>query len=249
MRDGLASPDGYEGGILPLTSYLRFRELLLPAGAPNRADFPLSYLSSEPVSRPALQILGVRYLVLSSPEGVESARRLGYRQVEASRGMTVFEDDQALPRAHLVGQVVPVHDDADAVRLLAAPGFDPHSAAALSGISCPAGGARGGEATLLRNDAEAVEALTETPETSLLVVSGTDYPGWTAEVDGRSAPIGRVDGLLQGVCLPAGRHHVLLTFRPSNWPLAVSISGLGLLALLGLLLLPAAQRESQRSRG
>ena len=237
MRDGLASVDGYEGGILPLPSYLGFRQLLLPPGAPNRADFPFSYLSSEPVSRPLLQLLGVRYLVLSSPEGIQEARGLGYRQVGSSQGMTVFEDDQALPRAHLVGRVLPVHDDAEADRVLSAPGFDPHQAAALSGIACAAGGPPGNEAQLLRYEPEAVEALTESERTTLLVVSSADYPGWTAEVDGRPAPVGRVDGLLQGVCVPPGRHRVLLTFRPSDWPLALALSGLGLLALLALLLL------------
>ncbi len=242
-RDGLASVDGYEGGILPLGPYVEFRQLLLPAGFQNLADLPFTYLTSEPVNRPLLELLGVRYLVVSSPDGVQAARRLGYRQAEASRGLVIFQDDQALPRAHLVGNVVPVSDDAQARERLAGPGFDPRLSATLARTTCPAAGAPLSEAQLLRNDAEAVEARTRSANPALLVVTNVDYPGWTAEVDGRPAPIGRVDGLLQGVCLTPGSHHVVLHFRPSRWPLAVAATGAGAVALLALLLLPALRHR------
>jgi hypothetical protein len=243
-RDGLASADGYEGGILPLGPYVQFRRLLLPPGFQNQPDLPFTYLTSEPVNRPLLELLGVRYLLVSSPDGVQAAGRLGYRQVDAARGLVVFEDDHALPRAHLMGDVVPVSDDGQARARLAGPGFDPRVTATLARTTCPAAGIPGSEAQLLRNDAEAVEARTHSAQPSLLVVTNVDYPGWTAEVDGRPAPIGRVDGLLQGVCLTPGTHHVVLRFRPSWWPQAVGASAAGALGLLALLLLPALRRRS-----
>jgi len=242
-RDGLASVDGYEGGILPLGPYIAFRQLLLPPGFQNQPDLPFTYVSSEPVNRPLLELLGVRYLLVSSPDGILAARRLGYRLVDASSGLTVFEDEQALPRSHLVGDVVAVRDDRQARELLASPGFEPRKTATLAGISCPATADSPPEARLLRNGAETVEVRTSSRQTALLVVTNVDYPGWTAEVDGRPAPVGRVDGLLQGVCLTPGDHHVLLRFRPTGWPLAVAASSAGALGLLALLVLPALRRR------
>jgi Bacterial membrane protein YfhO len=257
-RDGLASVDGYEGGILPLGPYIDFRRLLLPPGFQNQPDLPFTYVTSEPYNRPLLELLGVRYLLVSAPQGLQEARRLGYRQVAAADGLAVFEDDQALPRSHLVGDVVAVGDDSQALGLLASPSFDPRRTATLSRISCPTSGTSQTEAQLVRNDAETVEARTHSQQTSLLVVSNVDYPGWTAQVDGRPAPVGRVDGLLQGVCLSPGDHHVVLRFRPTQWSLAVTATGSGALALLALIAFPAlrrrwtarqTERASQRSRG
>lgn len=242
-RDGLASVDGYEGGILPLGPYVEFRRLLLPPGFQNQPDLPFTYLTSQPVNRPLLQLLGVRYLLVSSPEGVQTARSLGYRQVDTARGLVVFEDPGALPRAHLIGDVVAVGSDQQARERLARPRFDPRLTATLARTSCPSSGLPVTEAQLLHNEAELVEARTQSAQPALLVVSNVDYPGWTAEVDGRPAPIGRVDGLLEGVCLTPGAHDVVLRFRPSQWPLAVGMSAAGAFGLLALLLLPRLRRR------
>jgi hypothetical protein len=51
------------------------------------------------------------------------------------------------------------------------------------------------------------------PEGSALVVSENYYPGWHATIDGKPDPaIGRADGSLIGVALPAGAKHVELNF-------------------------------------
>ena len=36
-------------------------------------------------------------------------------------------------------------------------------------------------------------------------------------MDGREAPLERVDYLLRGVMLPAGRHRVEFTYEPASW--------------------------------
>jgi uncharacterized membrane protein YfhO len=65
----------------------------------------------------------------------------------------------------------------------------------------------------------------------VLVLSDVDYPGWKAEVDGRDAPVERVDYLLRGVRLEPGAHTVEFTYDPLSWKLGLGVS---LLALLGL---------------
>jgi uncharacterized membrane protein YfhO len=68
----------------------------------------------------------------------------------------------------------------------------------------------------------------------VLVVSDAWYPGWSATVDGKPAPLLRADYALVGVALPAGRHVVELRFasRPTRAGLALSLLGvIGALAL------------------
>jgi hypothetical protein len=50
------------------------------------------------------------------------------------------------------------------------------------------------------------------PPGSALIVSENYYPGWTAVVDGQSAPIARVDLSLIGIELPDGAQRVSLRF-------------------------------------
>ncbi len=50
----------------------------------------------------------------------------------------------------------------------------------------------------------------------IVVFSEIYYPGWTATVDGKDAELGRVDYILRALNLPAGKHDVVLTFKPRS---------------------------------
>jgi hypothetical protein len=71
---------------------------------------------------------------------------------------------------------------------------------------------------------------------ALLVVAESWYPGWRATLDGQPVDILRTNYLSQGVVVPAGMHTVELRYQPDAFTLGAAISGLGLLALLGLAL-------------
>jgi hypothetical protein len=57
-----------------------------------------------------------------------------------------------------------------------------------------------------------MELSAAAPAGASLVASENYYPGWTATVDGKAAPIGRADYTLIGVELPAGARKVSLAF-------------------------------------
>jgi uncharacterized membrane protein YfhO len=71
-------------------------------------------------------------------------------------------------------------------------------------------------------------------------VSQTWLPGWTATVAGRRVPTVRVDGVVQGVPVPAGRHRVALRYDPPGARAGLAIS---LLTLAGLLVWLAVCRR------
>ena len=50
-----------------------------------------------------------------------------------------------------------------------------------------------------------------------LVVSENYYPGWSATVDGRPAPVGRVNYTLTGVQLPEGGRRIELEFDSATY--------------------------------
>jgi Bacterial membrane protein YfhO len=65
---------------------------------------------------------------------------------------------------------------------------------------------------------------------AMLVVSEAWFPGWTARIDGRSAPVVRTDGLVLGVPVPAGTHEVVLDY---NAPGALGGAAISTFALAG----------------
>lgn len=67
-----------------------------------------------------------------------------------------------------------------------------------------------------------------------LVLSEVFYPGWTAEVDGRSAKIDAAYAFLRALELEAGEHDVVIQFQPYLWLAGAGISLLTLVALGGL---------------
>ena len=128
-----------------------------------------------------------------------------------------WERVPALPESFLAGGVTRVsRDDA----LAAAEGripFDP-AATALIEKRCPrcasakAPGAAGESRVVRREPGRTVlDALAGRP--AVAVVSEAWFPGWRATVDGRPAPVLRVDGVVQGVPIPAGRHRIELRYR------------------------------------
>jgi hypothetical protein len=70
------------------------------------------------------------------------------------------------------------------------------------------------------------------PAPTQLVRRETDYPGWSARVDGRSVAIRRVDGVFQAITVPAGSHRVTFGYAPSRIDWAYAAFGLGCAWLL-----------------
>ena len=68
-----------------------------------------------------------------------------------------------------------------------------------------------------------------------LVVLQAYAPGWRATVDGSDAEVQPADVLFQGVVVPAGRHHVVLRYRPTAVVAGLALSALGLVVTACLL--------------
>ncbi|HSY62281.1 MAG TPA: YfhO family protein, partial [Cytophaga sp.] len=61
-------------------------------------------------------------------------------------------------------------------------------------------------------------------------------PGWNAYVDGKLTPHVRVDYVLRGMELPAGKHEILFKFEPEHYIRSEKISYIGSLLWIALLL-------------
>ncbi len=167
----------------------------------------------------------------------------GLRRVfeDAEFGVTVYENTNALPRAFRVAHVEP-SDGEEAALTRLGDGFDFRSAAlvaraevaavsaALAGV--PSGAAAAGETSVRAETPGVVTIATSGDAPAVLVLGDLAYPGWRATLDGRDVPLLTVDGVLRGVVVPAGAHLVVFRYRPGSLGLGLTISVLGLVALV-----------------
>jgi hypothetical protein len=188
-------------------------------------------------------LFGVRFVVR---DGVELPR-----QQAVAAGFTEgpfhlwVRDLPPVDRAFLIGPVKLARDARAAADLLAAPGFDPRRSAVLlegAGGAFGGAGATGRVESLERTSPEELQVHVDLPAPALLVISEHFDPGWRALLDGSPVSALQVDLAALGVQLPAGRHRVVLRFRPRGLALG------GALAAGTLLLLAAAEIARRRAQ-
>lgn len=155
----------------------------------------------------------------------------------------VMRDPEALPRAFLVGNVRAVDDQDALFRVMADPGYDPlREVITESPPERPwpeSSGKALGTAHVRIHEPNRVVVDVEALESSVLVLSDTHFPGWTARVDGAITPIFPAYLAFRGVVLSPGQHVVEFVYEPLSFRAGLAISTgaliLGLVAALWFL--------------
>jgi len=162
-----------------------------------------------------LDVLNVKYVI--AEQGFRDQMRAKRRWREVDEG--VFENLNVLPAAWF--EVSP-GDGWDSIRSIRGeqPAFTPYEANAVIGRTAPS----------------SIEIDVTTERSSTLVLSETYWPGWHAKVDGKAAPIKRVNYILRGINLEPGSHHIVMWYWPWTMTAGIVISGLTLLSLAILIL-------------
>jgi hypothetical protein len=143
----------------------------------------------------------------------------------------------ALGRVYAVPEVAAPGNDIAVISAMMSPGFNP-SVALVSGPGAAGRypGSLGCRIGWVVDDPDRVILATDAPDRSFVVLADAWFPGWSARVDGREVTIHRVNQLLRGVIVEAGRHRIEMTFVPRGWETGVRLTRLGLLAITALAL-------------
>lgn len=163
----------------------------------------------------------------------------------------VLKFQKPAPYAALMAGWTVMDDDA-ALRRLADPAVEPFEILTVSPDTAdglPAGTGRGitGRAEVARYAAGRMAIIASADQPTLLRVAEKYDPGWQARVDGRPAPLRRVDFLFMGVALDPGPHEVELFYQSGSGSLYVL--GLGLLLCAGAAAWLLAGRALKGPRG
>jgi hypothetical protein len=238
MRYGLLDVRGYD---FPIDErYLTFWRRAVVDPTCNY-HFCTTGVTTKPGALHALGLLSVRELLARPTDEVLHDPNLQL-EYEGPDGR-IYTNRQAVARAFIVDRQQVVPDAATALAAVTSKSFDPTATAIteerVAGIpSSPVSRLESpspGTARIVDYDNERVTLEADAPRQSLLVLTDTYAPGWKATVDSRRVPVHRVDYLLRGVQLDAGRHRVEFRYEPAGWRIGLAVSALSLVVLLALL--------------
>ncbi|GFO53613.1 hypothetical protein GMSM_06200 [Geomonas sp. Red276] len=112
-----------------------------------------------------------------------------------------------------------------------------------------------GSVLSVSRQAERIEVTGEASADATMVVNDAFWPGWRAAIDGRDVPILAADSLVRAVVWPAGRHTLVMEYRPDELRVGklLSLTGCVLLVagifLLGRLSAPPPLRDEAPPSG
>jgi hypothetical protein len=213
------------------------------------------------VSSPLLDLAAARYLVLllnmqgaPSLAGPDAQLVYGY----GDENLTIFENRAALPRARIAHQVISAVDEADARAKIGwaatQPGHADEIGMADAVVLEP--DAQGGTAPAIQRPSDADEWVRMIDDTNpdalvldaslsasgLVVLADTYYPGWTATLDDRPAPIYPANLLFRAVHVPPGRHRITFTYAPRSLTIGAWIAAVAALVCAVLVLTSRKRR-------
>jgi hypothetical protein len=189
-------------------------------------------LSTDPLTNGASDWAGWGDLRLTAAAANEPQQ---YERVYNAE-VQIFENRAVLPRAFLVGQVMPVVDRDAALATMQQGSIDPGAVAIVEAPPAAAVAALRpgpGEAAIRRYTAGEVVIDVRTAEPAFLVLTDSYYPGWEATVDGRATAIYATDLAFRGIFVPGGAYQVVFAYRPASFSLGVQVALVGLVALVG----------------
>lgn len=185
----------------------------------------------------AYDILAARYVIAPTELEQYGDGERPLTLLEQKGSTWVYERTQPLPVARLVYAAEVIAANAEAIRRIHQPEFDPQSTAILATeAACELGPVpvEGGTAEIITAEPGYWQVHTESEAPALLLLAETNYPGWQATVDGQRAEGLTAYTTLRAVCVPPGSHEVVWTYVPAVYRVG------GLITLFALTLVAIA---------
>ena len=176
-----------------------------------------------------LRALGVRYVVTTDDQpllGVD-----GLTPAWTSGRVRLYRVTGSPPRYFSPAEARPAGSDGEALRALERSSFDP-SGTVLLHAPVPARRSGPGRVDVLSESPTEVRLRVHRDQPGWVVALRTHYPGWTAQVDGRSVPLLRANVAFSAVEVGAGTREVVLRYHPTSVRLGLLVSLASAVALV-----------------
>jgi hypothetical protein len=177
---------------------------------------------------PFLAFMQAKYVI--APNGRELG---GWDKAKEEEGVTVWRNPAFRDGEFLVGKLERenIQDDASIVDQIRSRSIDFRQTAVIASDQIPELGGLGDRAEVLRlaPQYDEMNFRVSSDRPALLVIPSNYYPGWTATVNGRPAPIYRTNWIGMGVLVNAGESIVAMSFSTPGFHAGIGVSILSLM--------------------
>ena len=183
---------------------------------------------------PQYNFLNAKYLI--TDKGKPAADSTFVPVFDADPDVDIYLNTNAQPRLRLVSRTIIAQNNADALKAVHHPDFNPANQVVLPAHAVSLDHSLGQNTIRYTNYAphsQSIEVHSASP--AYLVFSEVWYPGWSATLNGVSTTLLKANYAFRAVYIPTGKHTVTLEFAPTSFPYAPAISISTLVAVLALL--------------
>jgi len=173
--------------------------------------------------------------------------------------VVIHEFPDALPRAAFFSEAKLTRDTDQSLEMLRDPSFniwrtvtllkDQLSDAEIKQMLASRGAKSEGERciplSVKKYSSQQVVIELNCPHSGIVMLNDTDYPGWSAYVDGKARPIKLADALFRGVLVNPGEHELIFRYEPWTFNLGLLLAALAAL-LLALSFLVERRKNEQK---
>jgi hypothetical protein len=213
----------------------RYMELLSRLEGTTRAGHHLLFTHA---GTPLLDFLNVRYAFATMDLGP------GWTPVEQSAGVTLYANQDVMPRAFMVYASQIANTPAESLEMTLAQDFDFRNTVILESDGLEEGMELARTDALLsasqvhitRSAPGHLSLVVETAEPGVLVLSEPYTSGWKAIMDEKVTPILIANHAFRGLYLPEGTHTVTFDYQPISFQIGawLTLISLGVLLMLPL---------------
>ncbi|OGE32055.1 hypothetical protein A2631_02970 [Candidatus Daviesbacteria bacterium RIFCSPHIGHO2_01_FULL_44_29] len=201
----------------------------------GRSEPQNRFVDFENPGLPLYDTLDIKYRVLINrspisapdPTGVPRTfftNMLKFKEVRNFLTTRVYENSTNLGFAWFTPQVTCSHNNQEVFSALLSADFNPHQ---LVYVNCnEAKTSAVGQVEVTKRSPNSLEFATNSPDENYLIISQAFYPGWVAQVDGKSSNLYIANTALMSVLVPPGEHLVSLRYDPGSLKAGVLIFSL-----------------------
>lgn len=188
-----------------------------------------------------LNLGSVRYILDRVENGSteESFPPSLFRQIETINDWKILESSTALPRIFLVNDYAIATSPKEQTSIIMQPLFNPKTTALLeeSPQFTASMNQNIGTAVLQSYEPNKIIIQTQNSIPSILIITDTYYPGWTATIDKTRTSIKRVNYAYRAIFVPEGEHAITMRFDPPSLRIGIWVSIGSILILIAFLIL------------
>jgi len=202
-----------------------------------------------------MSLLGVKYILELKPRVksfITEEERFPsslFVSVWENEKWRIWEYKQVLPRAYFAPRYIVEKDRQKIMDHLLDSNFDLHNTIILEDkleefhetsedISM---------VKITKYESSVVDISVDAKQKGFLFLSDTYYPGWKAFIDGKETKIYRAHYSFRSVLVPSGTHTVRFVYDPLSFKIAITISGISLVAVPFFLLVFRSVKASRFS--